>query len=125
MFEGDRRFDVVVRMPNAVRDDLEAVGALPDADEPGRALLGGVRAPLERCVLEALGLDPSLAREHWLVGGVEVPAAEVVSAQRAWYDRRPDVVAEGLRRHAERLPLLGLGRALPGWVPSGTWPSTA
>ena len=29
VFEGDRRFDVVVRMPNAVRDDLEAVGALP------------------------------------------------------------------------------------------------
>ena len=29
LFEGDRRFDVVVRMPNATRDDLAAVGALP------------------------------------------------------------------------------------------------
>lgn len=29
VFEGDRRFDVVVRLPNAVRDDLDAVGALP------------------------------------------------------------------------------------------------
>ncbi len=29
VFEGDRRFDVVVRMSNVVRDDLEAVGALP------------------------------------------------------------------------------------------------
>ena len=29
LFEGDRRFDVVVRMPNTTRDDLEAVGALP------------------------------------------------------------------------------------------------
>lgn len=29
LFEGDRRFDVVVRLPDAVRDDLDAVGALP------------------------------------------------------------------------------------------------
>lgn len=29
VFEGDRRFDVVVRLPDAVRDDLDAVGALP------------------------------------------------------------------------------------------------
>jgi cobalt-zinc-cadmium resistance protein CzcA len=29
VFEGDRRFDVVVRLPDAVRDDLDAVGGLP------------------------------------------------------------------------------------------------
>ncbi len=29
VFEGDRRFDVVVRLPNLVRDNLDAVGALP------------------------------------------------------------------------------------------------
>lgn len=29
VFEGDRRFNVVVRLSNAVRDDLAAVGALP------------------------------------------------------------------------------------------------
>jgi cobalt-zinc-cadmium resistance protein CzcA len=29
VFEGDRRFDVVVRLPNQVRDNLDAVGALP------------------------------------------------------------------------------------------------
>lgn len=29
VFEGDRRFDVVIRLPDAVRDDLDAVGALP------------------------------------------------------------------------------------------------
>ncbi len=29
VFEGDRRFDIVVRLPNAGRDDLDAVGALP------------------------------------------------------------------------------------------------
>ena len=29
VFEGDRRFDIVVRLANAVRDDLDAVGDLP------------------------------------------------------------------------------------------------
>lgn len=30
VFEGDRRFDVVIRLPDAVRDDLDAVGGLAD-----------------------------------------------------------------------------------------------
>ena len=29
VFQGDRRFDIVVRLPNAIRNDLEAVAALP------------------------------------------------------------------------------------------------
>ena len=29
VFQGDRRFDIVVRLPDAVRDDLDAIGALP------------------------------------------------------------------------------------------------
>ncbi|ODT86317.1 CusA/CzcA family heavy metal efflux RND transporter [Phenylobacterium sp. SCN 70-31] len=29
VFQGDRRFDIVVRLPNAVRNDLDAVAALP------------------------------------------------------------------------------------------------
>ncbi len=28
VFEGDRRFNIVVRLPNAVRNDLDAVGAI-------------------------------------------------------------------------------------------------
>ena len=35
VFEGDRRFDVVVRMPNTARNDLEAIGALPVVVENG------------------------------------------------------------------------------------------
>ncbi len=35
VFEGDRRFDVVVRMPNGARSDLEAIGALPVKVENG------------------------------------------------------------------------------------------
>ena len=38
VFEGDRRFDIVVRMPQASRNDLDALGALPILlpPEPGR-----------------------------------------------------------------------------------------
>ncbi|MBC7679980.1 MAG: hypothetical protein H7233_13495 [Pseudorhodobacter sp.] len=88
------------------------VGAPADAADPGRVLLGGVRAPLEPQVLVALGLDgrglDDRLREHWLVAGQPVPAEDVVVAQAAWYATRPDVVTEGLRRYADRLALLGL-----------------
>ncbi len=38
LFEGDRRFDVVVRVPQATRNDLDALGALPVMlpEEPGQ-----------------------------------------------------------------------------------------
>lgn len=92
----------------------EAVGAVPDAADPGRVLLGGVRAPLEPAVLDALGLEAGAAREHWLVGGEPLAAATVREAHARWYATRPDVVAAGLRRYAARLPLLGLAGAVPG-----------
>ena len=85
-----------------------AVGAPRDAVDPGRVLLGAVRSPLEAGVLAALELDPSLAREDWLIGGEPVDPASIVEVQRAWYAQRPDAVAEGHRRYAEALPLLGL-----------------
>jgi len=84
------------------------VGAPEDAAEPGRVLLGGVRSPLEPEVLAALGLDPSLAREHWLVGGEPVDPSGIVEVQAAWYAERPDAVAAGLSRYAGEFALLGL-----------------
>ena len=86
----------------------EALGVPVDAEDPGRVLLGGVRAPLEPDALRALGLPAEQARAHWLVGGTAVPQESVRTAQAAWYAGRPDVVAEGRARHADRFPLLGL-----------------
>ena len=85
------------------------LGCPPDAPDPGRVLLGGIRAPLEPAVLAAAGLSASAARSTWLVHGEEVPADEVVRVQRQWYAERPDAVAAGLARHATRLAALGLG----------------
>ena len=37
VFEGDRRFDIVVRLPNPTRDNLDAIGALPIMLQDGGA----------------------------------------------------------------------------------------
>jgi len=42
VFQGDRRFDIVVRLPDASRNDLDAVGALPVIPPGG----GGTRAAI-------------------------------------------------------------------------------
>lgn len=43
VFQGDRRFDIVVRLPDEVRDDIEAIGALPvivpDSGTGGRSFI--------------------------------------------------------------------------------------
>lgn len=82
-----------------------ALGLPADADQPGRDLLGGIRAPLDHRVLGALGLDAE-PREHWLVDGAPVAEADVRAAQLDWYAARPQWVAAGLERHARRISLL-------------------
>jgi hypothetical protein len=84
-----------------------ALGVPATAADPGRELLGGIRAPLQAAVLEALGLTGA-PREHWLVDGGSVAPALVVQKQLPWYAAHPQFVAAGLERHAERIGLLGL-----------------
>lgn len=45
LFEGDRRFDLVVRLPQSMRDDIEAVGRLP-IPLPGKVQAGSGYVPL-------------------------------------------------------------------------------
>ena len=49
IFEGDRRFDIVVRSPNAQRNDPEALGAIP-VMLPSVAILPGVSGDAEASV---------------------------------------------------------------------------
>ncbi len=84
------------------------LGVPADAADPGRVLLGGVRAPLEAPVLAARGL-PGPGSEDWLVNSEPVSIAQVVEAQLAWYALNPQFVAAGLERHSARMALLGLG----------------
>lgn len=42
VFEGDRRFDIVVRLPDNLRSDLESLKRLPIALPKGTAAVNGV-----------------------------------------------------------------------------------
>jgi hypothetical protein len=95
---------VLIELARRVQD---ALGHPVDASDPGRTLLGGIRAPLEPAVLDALALDAP-PRPHWVVDGEPVADAVVRAAQLNWYDDHPGWVAAGLERHAERITLLGL-----------------
>ena len=72
-----------------------------------REPLGATRAPVDPAVERALGL-PETGPRDWLIDGVSVPGHEVTQAHLAWYASTPGVVEEGLRRHADRIELLGL-----------------
>ena len=56
VFEGDRRFDIVVRLDGATRDDLDAVGALPVL-LPGE---GGARSSVPLSELAKFGFSEGL-----------------------------------------------------------------
>ena len=83
------------------------LGVPATAKDPGRVMLGGIRAPLQAAVLHALGLTAT-PREHWLVDGGRVAVADVVQKQLTWYAAHPQFVAAGLAQQAERIGLLGL-----------------
>lgn len=71
--------------------------------DPGRELLGGLEAPVEKRAAAALGVDLT-GRDSWL------PEPEGwEQAHLEFYADNPDVVAAGVDRHGERMRLLGLG----------------
>ncbi|WP_224391101.1 WcbI family polysaccharide biosynthesis putative acetyltransferase [Pseudonocardia sp. ICBG1293] len=86
---------------------LDAAGMAGAVCDPGRTLLGGIRAPLRADVVDALGLDVA-PRPHWCVGDRAIGEQEIAAAQRAWYASHPGWVDAGLARHARTLQLLGL-----------------
>ncbi|MBY4128420.1 hypothetical protein HQO83_08470 [Rhodococcus fascians] len=77
------------------------------AADPGRELLGGVRAPVEQRVLDALGLagDP---RTEWSVDGTPHSPDSVHRAHLRWYAAHPHFVGAALERHAELIRILEL-----------------
>lgn len=85
-----------------------ALGRPTDAADPGRALLGEVRAPSPAAALTALGVAPVAGAGAWQVGGAEIAAREIHDAQLAWYSLHPSVVEAGWRRHEQTLRTLGL-----------------
>ena len=84
-----------------------AAGEPVAVTDPGRVLLGGVRAPLDAAVLDALGLTGE-PRDAWLVGGEPVDPATVHETQVEFYRADPRWCEAAVSRHADRMALLGL-----------------
>ncbi len=86
---------------------LASLGAPGAVADPGRDLLGGIRAPLSQQVLDALGLSGP-ARPNWLVHGEVVDPEQVHQVQGAFYRADPRWLQAALNRHGELLDQLGL-----------------
>ena len=84
-----------------------ALNAPADAADPGRDLLGEVRAPMPAAALTALGFTDT-ASSTWQVGERSISAEEVHRVQWQWYRDNPWVVDAGYARHRETMNLLGL-----------------
>jgi signal transduction histidine kinase len=74
---------------------------------PQRELLGNIRAPLQECVIDALGLDAP-ARMSWSVDGEMLSDNEIHDLQMAWYADHPEFIDAALTRYGELVSILGL-----------------
>lgn len=74
---------------------------------PDRELLGGIRAPLEQRVIDALGIDAQ-PRADWTVNGVSIDDMAIRIAQMRWYDNHPEFLDAAIDRYEELLDILGL-----------------
>lgn len=86
----------------------QALGRPADAADPGRPLLGEVRAPMPKQALTALGIGGAPA-DFWLVRGEDIAARDIHRAQWQWYVDHPRMIDAGYRRHQSALDMLGLG----------------
>ena len=91
---------------------LEEAGLSAPVPDPGRVLLGGIRAPILASTLQALGHDPADLEggphEDWIIHEQRIPEADVAAEHLRWYAQHPSVVAAGLRRHEALITRLGL-----------------
>lgn len=96
--------EVLMALGGRIADALGAAAPVP----PDRELLGNVRAPRERRVLDALGADPAYERASWLLDGEEVTQEHVRAVQMHWYADNPEFVDAALTRYAPLMDILGI-----------------
>ena len=95
---------------------LAEAGLSATVPDPGRVLLGGIRAPIYASTLEALGHDPDdlIGGPHddWIIHGEHIPEQDIAAEHLRWYARNPSVVTAGLARHEQLISRLGLDGGL-------------
>jgi hypothetical protein len=70
-------------------------------------LLAFERTPIERSVIDALGVEAE-PREHWETGGRHFSRRLVLGAHLSWYREEPAILERALARSADQLTLFGL-----------------
>ena len=80
----------------------------PEIADPEREFLGGLRAPVEAAVVDALGWPQSDRRDEWFVSKKTVPLSDLLRLHLDFYARHPGIAADTRIRFADRLALLEL-----------------
>ena len=94
VFEGDRRFEIVVRLPDALRADLEALRSLP-VPLPGE---GGAAVAHDRCPLRdagrrstfTRGAEPDQPRERQAPRRRARPTCAAATSARSWREAQAE-----------------------------------
>ncbi len=99
---------VLIELGNRILTALDVSALDPSGPSAiDRELLGGVRAPLERRVIDALGLDAEV-RTSWTIEGTVVNEHTIHAQQMAWYANHPEFIDAALTRYSELIDVLGL-----------------
>ena len=86
---------------------LAALGSTAQPQMPDYEMLGGLQGPVDKQAALALGVE--VHRDEWTDRTLGVIDQQLITAGHFdYYRSRPDVVAHGLKRHAERVENLGL-----------------
>lgn len=86
---------------------LKALGSSAQPQMPDYEMLGGLQGPVDKQAALALGVE--VHRDEWTDRTLGVIGQQLITDGHVdYYRSRPDVVAHGLKRHAERIENLGL-----------------
>jgi hypothetical protein len=80
----------------------------PEIASPEREFLGGLRAPIEAAVVDALGWPQADRRDEWIVAKKKIPLSDLLTVQLDFYAQHPGIAADARTRFADRLALLEL-----------------
>lgn len=89
------------------RDVLSKLGWPGEPDVPDYEMLGRIRTPVARAVLEALQLPTAAAARSWQIDDAPVAWEIVAEPALQLYRQRPDLVGRTLDRYRDRVAALG------------------
>jgi hypothetical protein len=111
-----RGFHTINHPSNALLQHVVAgihrhLGLQAPAPYTGPEMLGQVRTPIERAIVDALGLEIPAVTD-WAIRGERVTQRDLLARHISGYRATPGAIAAGLEQHGDRMRRLGL-QSLP------------